>query len=224
MRILKNNIKITKYLTPLGMIAVISYFIHVFLGQILWKEYNPLTTDISSLTANGAPNAELLGIFTLIYGIAFLLFTLGMVAIAFEKYHKVTKIGFLLFMIMALTSLVGYAFFPLTSDKFAMNFQNMMHILTTVIVTFTTIFSIYIIGYGYLKKEKLKNLGKITIAAASLIVLFGFLNPIAIALQINIVGLTERLVIFTLMIFTFLLSFIYTFDIKSFLRKYKKPQ
>jgi uncharacterized membrane protein len=128
-----------------------------------WKKYNPITTDISSLTANRAPNAELLGIFTLIYGICFLLFTLGMTAIAYEKYHRITKVGFLIFMIMSIISLIGY---------------------------------------GYLKKEKLKKLGKVAIATASLIIIFGFLNPIAIALQLDILGLTERLVIFTLMIFT----------------------
>ena len=47
------------------MIAVISYFIHVFLEQILWKEYNPIITDINSFTAIGAPNAKLFGVFTL---------------------------------------------------------------------------------------------------------------------------------------------------------------
>lgn len=216
--------KITKYMAPLGMIAVLSFFIHLFLGQYLWEEYNPITTDINSLTAIGAPNAELVGIFTLIYGILFFFFTLGMVAIAYEKYHRVTKLGFLIFMIMSFISLIGYTFFPLSSDKLDMNFQNMMHILITVIVTLTTIISLYFIGYGYLKKEKLKKLGKLTIAAASLIIIFGFLNPIAIALQFNILGLTERLVIFTLMAFIFFLSFIYTFNIKSFLTNIKINQ
>jgi len=209
--------KITKYLTPLGMIAVISYFIHVFLGQFLWNEYNPITTDISSLTANGAPNAELLTIFTLIYGICFLLFAIGMVIIAFKKYHKITQIGFFLFMIMALVSLFGFMLFPLSEDKLAMNFQNMMHYITTAIVVLTTIISLYIIGFGYLKKENLKKLAKIVLATASLIIIFGFLNPISMTFQLNILGLTERLVIFTLMIFTFFLSFIYSFNIKSFL-------
>ncbi|MDR2967752.1 MAG: DUF998 domain-containing protein [Methanobacteriaceae archaeon] len=209
--------KIRKYLLPLGMICVISYLIHLFLGQFLQKEYNPITTDISSLTATGAPNAELLGIFTLIYGICFFLFCLGMLDIAFEKYHKITKIGFLIFMIMSFTSLIGYFLFPLSSDKLAMNFQNIMHYVITGFVTSTTIASLYFIGYGYLKKEKLKKLGKITIATASLIIFFGFLNPIAMSLQLNILGFTERLVIFTLLIFTFCLSFIYSFNLKPFL-------
>lgn len=210
--------KITKYLIPMGMISVISYFIHIFLGQALWRTYNPITTDISSLTANGAPNAELLGIFTLIYGILFFLFTLGMLDTAFQKYYKITKIGFLIFAIMGFVSLIGYALFPLSSDKLAMNFQNIMHILITAIVIITTILSLYLIGYGYLNKEKLKKLGKITLATATLIIVFGFLNPIAMGLQLNILGLTERLVIFTLLIFTFFLSFIYTFNIKTLLK------
>ena len=209
--------KISKSLMPFGMIGVISYFIHVFLGQFLWEDYNPITTDISSLTANGAPNAELLGVFTFIYGICFLFFALGMLLIAYEKYHKITKIGFFIFFIMSFVSLIGFSFFPLTSDKLAMNFQNMMHYLTTAIVVLSTIISLYFIGYGYLKQEKLKKLARVTLATVSLIALFGFFNPLAMAFQLDILGLTERLVIFTLLIFTFFLSLIYSFNVNSFL-------
>lgn len=32
---------------PLGMIGVIFYLLHTLLGQLLWPDYNPITTDIS---------------------------------------------------------------------------------------------------------------------------------------------------------------------------------
>ena len=60
--------KILKLGFPLGMASVAVYFIHVFVGQALWPEYDPITMDISSLTAEGAPNAGLLRVFTSIYG------------------------------------------------------------------------------------------------------------------------------------------------------------
>lgn len=62
--------KIEKLLISLGMVGVIFYLLHTILGNILWTEYNPITTDISSLTANGAPNAPLLKAFGTIYGIS----------------------------------------------------------------------------------------------------------------------------------------------------------
>ncbi|MDA9460454.1 hypothetical protein B835_330 [Enterococcus mundtii 3F] len=202
--------KVIDWLMPLGMVSAVAYFVHVLLGQYLWESYDPLTTDISSLTAIGAPNAHLLNRILLIYGICFLLFVIGMVVKSFEKYHGMTRIGYLVFLVMAITTVVGYKLFPLTGDKADMNFQNTMHIVVTILVVFTTISSLFLIGFGYLKQEKLRKLGKISIATAVLITLFGALNPIGMAQGWNVLGLTERMVIFPLQAFVFFLSFIYT--------------
>lgn len=211
--------KNTKWIMPLGMISAVAYFAHVFVGQALWKEYNPITTDISSLTAVGAPNADLLRPFGIIYGVCFLLFVIGMAIKAFKEYHTITKIGYVIFLAMAITTIVGYNLFPLTGDKTVMNFQNMMHIIVTVVVVFTTIFSFLFIAFGYLKKEKFRPLGIICLLTAVLITVFGVLNPIGMSMKLNILGLTERLAIFTLQAFVFFLSFVYTFNIKALLTK-----
>lgn len=47
--------KVNNFLFPLGMVGVLFYLAHTITGRILWKGYNPITTDISSLTADGAP-------------------------------------------------------------------------------------------------------------------------------------------------------------------------
>lgn len=211
-----------KVLQAFGMVSVVFYFIHVFLGQALWKEYNPITTDISSLTAIGSPNSELIGIFTLIYGICAVIFAIGIVTESFNrKYSHITKLGFIFLLAMTIISLIGYALFPLSPDKTALSFQNIMHIIITGITVILTILFLFFIGIGFIKKEKFIKLGKISIIAAILIIIFGVLNPISVALGLNILGLTERLVVFTLEIFIFFLSFIYTFNIKSFLSKNK---
>ncbi|MEG2656874.1 MAG: DUF998 domain-containing protein [Clostridium sp.] len=203
--------KINKYLMPLGMVGVLFYFTHTILGSILWKEYNPITTDISSLTADGAPNAHLLKIFGLIYGICMVLMVIGLIRKAFRKYNSMVRIGYVILMIMQLTSLFGYSLFPLTGDKTVMNFQNMMHIIVTVVIVVTTITSSFFISFGYLKQEKTKRLGKLTLVMAILITVFGVFNPISMSLQLNILGLTERLVIYTIQTLMFMLSYYYTF-------------
>lgn len=211
--------KLLKYLMPFGMVSSFFYFLHVFLGQLLWKEYNPITTDISSLTADGAPNVDLLRIFTLLYGISFLIFTLGMIIRAFRENHLITRIGYILFFVMALTTVVGYNLFPLTGDKNELNFQNKMHIIVTVVVVFTTILSTFLIALGYLLKDNLKVLGRICLITALLITLFGATNPIGMAMELNILGLSERLVIYTLQLFVFFLSFLHTFGNNKLLIK-----
>lgn len=203
--------RINKYLMPLGMVGVLFYLTHTILGNILWKEYNPITTDISSLTAYGAPNAELLKIFVLIYGICMVLMVIGLIAKAFRKYNIMLRIGYVILMIMQLTSLFGYSLFPLIGDKTVMNFQNMMHIIVTIVIVFTTIASSFFISFGYLKQEKTKRLGKLTLVIAILITVFGVFNPISMSLKLNILGLTERLVIYTIQALMFMLSYYYTF-------------
>ena len=203
--------KINKYLMPLGMVGVLFYFTHTILGNILWKDYNPITTYISSLTADGAPNANLLKIFGFIYGICMVLMVIGLIAKAFRKYHSMLRIGYVILMIMQLTSLFGYSLFPLTGNKTVMNFQNIMHIVVTVVVVVTTIASSFFISVGYLKQEKMNSLGKITLVMAILITVFGMFNPISMSLQLNILGLTERFAIYTIQALMFMLSYYYTF-------------
>lgn len=203
--------KIDRFLMPLGMIGVLFYFTHTIMGRILWKEYNPITTDISSLTCDSAPNANLLRIFTLIYGICILLFVIAMIKKSFTQYHSLLKIGYIVLMIMQLTSMFGYTLFPLSGDKTEMSFQNMMHIVVTAIVVLTTICSSFFIAFGYLKQEKMKWLGTFTLVMAILITVFGAFNPISMSLKLNILGLTERLVIYSLQILMFVLSYYYTF-------------
>ena len=91
-----------------------------------------------------------------------------------------------------------------------MNFQNMMHITVTVAVVVTTIVSGFTLAYGYLVQEKMKNLGKFILIMAIIITLCGIISPISIVMGLNILGLTERLVIYSLQTLMFVLSFYYT--------------
>ena len=204
--------KIEKYTLPLGMIGVIAYLTHTILGRILWIEYNPITTDISSLTAVGAPNRELLLVFTYVYGISMILFITGLLIKSFRKYHFSVKTGYIIMIIMQIVSFVGYSLFPLAGDKTVMNFQNILHIIVTVIVVFTTITSGYFLAFGYIKQEKRQRLGKFILVMAIIITIAGMTNPICINMELNILGLTERLVIYSLQLMLFIISAYYTFS------------
>ncbi|ALC92650.1 hypothetical protein AM500_04010 [Bacillus sp. FJAT-18017] len=196
---------------PLGMVGVAFYLLHTILGNLLWPEYNPITTDISSLTADGAPDAELLRIFGMVYGICMMLMASALIFKAFREYHGLLKAGYIILLIMQVVSFIGYRLFPLTGDKTDMSFQNVMHLVVTLIVVFTTIAASFCLALGFLKQEKMVRLGKLSLSFAILITLFGVLNPISMNLGLDILGLTERLVIYTIQAFMFFLSFYYTF-------------
>ena len=195
---------------PFGMVGALAYLIHTILGRILWREYNPMTTDISSLTAIGAPNRDLLSVFTMIYGLSMLLFISGLIVKAFRTYHWGVRTGYVILFVMQLVSFFGYGLFPLSGDKTVMTFQNQMHIIVTVIVVFTTIAAGYFLAFGYLKQEKQRNMGRFLLFMAILITLTGASNPIGMGAKLNILGLTERLVIYSLMFMMFCLSWHYT--------------
>ena len=204
--------KFEKISMPLGMVGVVGYMLHTIIGNLLWKSYNPITTDISSLTTVGAPNAAMLEIFTNAYGICTILFVAGLIIKSFRKYHLVTRVGYVVMMVMQIISMVGYSLFPLTGDKTVMNFQNKMHIIVTVAVVFTTIASGFIVAVGYLKQEKMKKLGRFVLIMSIVITLTGATNPIGMSMGLNILGLTDRLVIYSLQFMMFILSYYYTFN------------
>ncbi len=202
---------IEKYTMPLGMAGVLFYLLHTITGRLLRPEYNPVTDDISSLTAAGAPNRDLLVLLTVLYGIATVLFAAGMIVKSFRIYHGLVRAGWILFLAMNLVSIFGYSLFPLSGDKTQMTFGNMMHIAVTIIVVFSTIAAVFVLAIGYLKQEKMKRLGTFTLFMAFLITITGFLNPIGMANGLNILGLTERAVIYSLHLTVFVCSFYYTF-------------
>lgn len=81
----------------------------------------------------------------------------------------------------------------------------MMHLAVSGAVVLTTLLSLYLTAFGYLKKEKLKLLGGVSLAAAILMTVFGPMTPVGMASGWNILGVTERLTIFTLQLFIFFL-------------------
>ncbi len=194
------------YTIPLGMVGILIYLSHTLLGRILWAEYNPVTMDISSLTAEGAPNAGLLRVLTAIYGLCMIAFATGMAAKAFRKFGGLVRAGSVTLLVMEVVSMFGYMLFPLSGDKTALTFGNLMHIIVTVIVVLTTIACGFLLAAGFLKREKLMGLGRFTLVMAILITLTGMTTPIGMASGWNLLGVTERLSIYSVQTLLFVLS------------------
>lgn len=201
--------KFERVLIASGMLGVILYVLHTIIGQILWPAYDPIAMDISSLTADGAPNAALLRFMCDAYAWTMLAMVGTLLMHTKRKKQNALFTGFSVLMVMQMTSYFGYGLFPLDGDKTQMSFQNQMHILVTIIVVFSTILSFFLIAYGFhrISQAKLRN---ISLVFAILVTVFGALNPIMMAQGLNILGLTERLVIFTIMIYMFGLSYYYS--------------
>ncbi len=182
-----------------GILAFLFYIAYASIGSYMWKEYDPITTDISSLGAVGAPNQAALAPYLMMYGILFLIFVFTYSFWSFYRnYHVLIKMGSLLLIIMAVISKWGYEMFPLEGDKKVMTFQNSMHILVTVAVVFLSIAALLMISIGYKRREETRWFGSVLFILTIVFIFFGATNPIGMKQEWNVLGLTERLSIYSL--------------------------
>lgn len=200
--------KLQKWFVSFGMISVISFFTHTILGNILWKGYNPIRQTISELTADGAPNAQLLRILVGVYEVCFLIFMVGMIIIAINRHQLSIKIGYFLLLLTAIISIIGFNTFPM-SIALIVSIQNLAHILVTIILLCSTILTVTLISIGYLKTEKFKALGRISLFAAIVSSFFSLVFWYADFHGYNNIGLLERLTIYPFHMFTFIVSWYY---------------
>lgn len=198
-----------RVLIGLGLTSVILYFAHLIIGHIVSPGYNMVTTDISSLTADGAPAAMALRIITTIYGVCFVGFSVGMVLVSRKRHGYLVRVGYMALLFLALVTTVGYGLFPLPVDKTTPSLQGTAHLIVTGLVVVSTLAALYLLALGYLRQENMKRLGRPILVGAIIITLAGPLSPLAIAFDVDILGLTERIVVYTLHAIIAMISYYY---------------
>jgi hypothetical membrane protein len=105
---------------------------------------------------------------------------------------------------MTVISFFGYTFFPLSEVGYAGTFQDKMHVIVTVLVVLFTTISIILYSIGFLKTNKYKCLGIISICTFVLLIAGVILLNI---LPKEFLGLTERINVYSIVIYTGILSF-----------------
>ena len=191
----------------LGAASAGVYVLHVLLGGFLWDGYSHIEQTISELTGSGAPNAEWLRVLTVLYGVLAVAFSV-VVYLLFEKYHvhRAARIGSVLLVLMHFTSLFGYALFPLEDNGAVLNMNNMMHLAVTAAIVILTVAAIFSIGFGLLKTRYFKAMGVFTVVCGLVLILSGIATPVVLNNGVPVAGLVERINIFTLQLWMFVLS------------------
>jgi hypothetical membrane protein len=195
--------KMIKLIPLLGIFSVIFYFLHVILGEIFYEGYNPLAQAVSDLTASNSPSKNIARLFSMLYGICAVTFSIGFFAYLKNKINRVVTVSSFIFCIMNTISFFGYTFFPLSESGYAGTFQDKMHMLVTVLVVLLTIVSLVLFSIGFFRAKGHKWLGIISICTL-LILMAG-------AMLINIMpkeyfGIAERVNVYSIIIYTGILS------------------
>jgi hypothetical protein len=200
--------KLQKLFFSFGMIGALSFLLEDFLGTLLWKGYNPITSYVSLLTADGAPNLPLTRTLFYMCQISLAIFVLSLLMKSLQLNGNVLKIGYFSLLVIFSISILGYGLFPMTMD-FIVNIKNYYHFIVTIIILTGTIFILFLLAFGYFKQEHERKIGSITFIAAILFLLFNLLHFYAILNGLNILGLAERLILYTFQIYVFALSWNY---------------
>jgi hypothetical protein len=194
----------------LGIISSLFFFALNSIGPLLRPDYNSITEYISELTADGAPYVMLMRFFANTSYLSLLLFAICLTIVSFAKHRTALRVGFSLLVLIGLASALGYGTFPMTTDML-ISPQNIIHVAITIVIIMMTVTSVIFISWGFLKQERLIRLGKISLITAIAFIFFNLVHLAGIILQSDMLGLWQRLGIYTFYIYVLVLSWTYVF-------------
>jgi hypothetical membrane protein len=198
------NKKLIELFSLFGVIGVFFYFLHVILGTIFYEGYNSMAQAISDLTASNSPSRNIAAPFSFFYGIFTVIFSTYFSVYFKQKINKFVTFGAGFFCIMEIVSFLGYTFFPLSESGYAGTFQDKMHLAVTIIVVLFTITALILFIIGFFRTENLKYLAIISLCTFLLLLTGSMLINI---LPKDYFGIAERINVYSIVIYTGILSF-----------------
>lgn len=133
------------YLGLLGVISFLSYTAAVIFSPLAYPGYDWMRQAVSDLSAANSPSLSLWNQLSSLYNVCEVV-CVTLVCIEIQsKDSKLLRIGVDLFAVMEWISAVGYRAFPLSDSGYAGNFQDVMHMIITLLVVLLSIVSLTLI-------------------------------------------------------------------------------
>ena len=140
---MKKNL--VQYLGLLGVVSFLSYTAAVIFAPLAYPGYDWISQAVSDLSAANAPSLALWNQLSALYNVCEVV-CVTVVCIGMQgKGTKLLRVGIYVFAIMEWISAVGYRMFPLSDSGYAGAFQDVMHIIVTILVVVLSIASLTII-------------------------------------------------------------------------------
>lgn len=199
----------------MGTLAVLIYVSHVIIGGLLWDAYSHFNRPISDLTASGAPNRGLLSVFTILYGVLSVVFSVGAYLVLKRIAPKLSQSGMLIFLFMHSISLL-YNFFPQDLPGSDLTFSGFMHIVITILIIPLTILSPVLVGLGLRNMKQFYFYSYFSLATGLVILLSGALAAVFIAYDWPYFGVVQRVNIGSLQLWMLVTSIkLLTVDVEA---------
>jgi len=196
---------IRKFLLICGILSSLFYAAMDVIGGIRWQNYSWISQEFSRLSAIGAPSRSLHLVLSPFYTLLVVAFGLGVWWSADQK-RVLRFIGGAL-VIYALVSFAWPQFFPEDLTAPVSAFTNTMHIILTVVTVFSWLLILGFAATAFGKRFRLYSIGTL----ATVLVFGALTGPQAAALAAGQptpwIGLTERINIYSFMLWVVVLSF-----------------
>ncbi len=200
------KVNLRPVLLSTGIIAILFYVLHIIIGGLLWNGYSHLQQPISDLTSAGAPNRDMMLVFTNLYSGLVLIFAVSFTVYERKKHDKLVLWGGVCFIVLHCIS-ISYAFFPEDLPGTKETFQGFMHIAVTALIVPFTILAPLLIGLGFRKEKEWRAFGLFSILIGISIVIFGGMSAVFFVNKLPYFGLVERINIGGLQLWTCCLSY-----------------
>ena len=190
-----------------GVFGPTAFLLNDIIGGIVTPNYNYIENTISDLTKAGTQDTYLLGSIILfisaLMGIAF-----GFGIISHFRYGRARLVflgGLFLTIIGIFTSLTG-TIFPQDPIGLELTFPGTMHIILVGISLILTFPALLMIGIGLNKTKGWRLFRFYTFLSVIISFIFGGISVIVVANEIALLGLVERISVYTIQIWIVVLA------------------
>ena len=143
----------------LGVVSFLSYTAAVVFAPLAYPGYNWMAQAVSDLSAANAPSLALWNQLSALYNVCEVVcVTVVCIGIGGQK-TKLLRLGVYLFAVMEWISAVGYRMFPLSDSGYVGAFQDVMHMVITVLVVLLSIVSLTVIIVAGVKSKDCRSYG-----------------------------------------------------------------
>ena len=192
-----------------GIFGPIVFLLNDIIGSIITQGYSPIINAVSELTQAGSENIYLLSSLFLISAIMLIVFGIGIVAHYKYGHSKLLFLGGIFIIILGVFSALSGTIFPMDPFNGEATFAGTMHIILTGLNIILIILFIPLIGIGLYKEKQCKSFRLYSIITVLIMVIFGGLTSVLMTNDIELLGLFERITIYTYQLWLFILAILF---------------
>jgi hypothetical protein len=195
--------KLKKALFYGGILAPFFYLLNDIVGGIITPNYSYIINTVSDLTKAGS-SYTLGSILLFISAIFSILFGLG-IMINYKK-SKLIFFGGLMLLIIGIFNIFTGTIFPQDPIGTESTFPGIMHLVLVGISLIFTFLILPFIGIGLYKEKQWKGFRDYSFISVIIMFTFGILSVIVVAKGIEVMGLLERIAVYTFQIWSVVLA------------------